>query len=213
MAFVFAVVPTLLIFTLSKTGRLGSASIILAGVAMSIFFSGIVALVEYFADSSKVAEVVFWSFGSVHNAGYIQLVIMAIVFVLCYIFAQLNWLNYNAMETGDISAHSIGINVNKSRVIHMIVAAIGTAIITAFCGTINFVGLLAPHIMRRFVGANYKMLIPASMFCGIGVVELSDILSCVILPGVILPIGAITSFIGAPVFIYCILKRSSAING
>lgn len=111
------------------------------------------------------------------------------------------------MECGDIAAHSVGLNTSKSRMIHIIIAALGTACITAFCGTINFVGLISPHIMRKFVGSSYKHLIPASALGGICLVTLSDIISCSIMPGLILPIGAITSFIGAPIFIYALISK------
>ena len=126
---------------------------------------------------------------------------MALMLLIVCIYSCLNSLNFNALECGDITAHGVGINVRKTRLTHLIVAALGSACVTAFCGTINFIGLIAPHIMRRFVGSNYKFLIPASAFCGASLLSLSDILSSAILPGVILPIGAITSFIGAPIFI------------
>lgn len=168
---------------------------------MAIFFGGVVALIEYFADSSKVAEVVFWTFGSVYNAHYPDLVIMATMLLIVCIYSLLNFTNFNALECGDVTAHSVGINVGSARLRHLIIAALGAACVTAFCGTINFIGLIAPHIMRKFVGANYKFLIPTSALCGACILILSDILSAGILPGVVLPIGAITSFIGAPIFI------------
>lgn len=126
---------------------------------------------------------------------------MVAMLIFILIYASINSLNFNAMECGDMTAHSVGINVGGSRLSHLIVAALASACVTAFCGTINFIGLIAPHIMRRFVGANYKYLIPTSALCGACILALSDILSAVILPGAILPIGAITSFIGAPIFI------------
>lgn len=194
-------IPTVIIFLISKLRSFSATSIILAGIAMAIFFGGIVAIVEYFADSSKVAEVVFWTFGSVYNATYPELVFMAIMLLIVCIYSMINYINLNALECGDMTAHSIGINVIGSRLTHLIVAALGAACVTAFCGTINFIGLIAPHIMRRFVGSNYKYLIPTSALCGACILSLSDILSACLLPGVILPIGAITSFIGAPIFI------------
>ena len=200
-AFIFAMIPTLIIFLISKLRSFSATSIILAGIAMAIFFGGVVALVEYFADSSKVAEVVFWTFGSVYNTQYSDLIFMAIMLLIVCIYSMLNFINFNALECGDMTAHSVGINVRSSRLRHLIIAALGAACVTAFCGTINFIGLIAPHIMRRFVGSNYKYLIPTSALCGACILILSDILSAGLLPGVILPIGAITSFIGAPMFI------------
>lgn len=208
-AFIFALIPTLIIFAISKFKNLSATSIILTGIAMSIFFAGIIALVQYFADSSKVAEVVFWTFGSVYNAGYQEIIFMVIIFLLVFIFASFNFLNYNAMECGDMTAHSIGLNVKNTRLINLIVAAIAAACMTAFCGTINFIGLISPHIMRKFVGSNYKYLIPASAICGAAILVLSDIISSVLLPGAILPIGAITSFVGAPIFIWILIRKKS----
>lgn len=206
-AFIFALIPTLLIFTISKLRNFSATSIILTGIAMSIFFGGIVAIVEYFADSSKVAEVVFWTFGSVYNTNFSQLGIMAIMLLIVCIYAFINSLNFNAMECGDMTAHSVGINVNNERGRHLIITALAAACVTAMCGTINFIGLIAPHIMRKFVGSSYKHLIPTSALCGASILCASDIISSIILPGVILPIGAITSFIGAPIFIWILLKK------
>ena len=207
LAFIFALFPTMLIFFISKLKQINSTAMILAGVAMSIFFGGLVAIIEYFADSSQVAEVVFWTFGSVYNANLIAIIIIAIAVVALIIYSIFNHINFNAMECGDMTAHTIGIDVNKQRVRHLIIAAAGAACVTAFCGTINFIGLIAPHVMRRFVGANYKYLTISSALCGACIVTISDIISAVVLPGAILPIGAITSFIGAPIFIYVLLKK------
>lgn len=210
-AFVFALIPTILIFAISKLKSLNATSIILVGIAMSIFFSGVIAVVQYFADSSKIAEVVFWTFGSVYNVNPASLLIMFIVLFVVFVYAFINSINFNALECGDTTAHSVGINVKNSRLKHLIIAAICAACTTAFCGTINFIGLIAPHIMRRFIGSNYKYLIPASTICGACLLSLSDIISAVIIPGAILPIGAITSFIGAPIFIYVLIKKSKQI--
>ena len=126
---------------------------------------------------------------------------MSIMLIFVLIYSLLSSLNFNALECGDMTAHSVGLNVTKSRLRHLIIAALGASCVTAFCGTINFIGLIAPHIMRRFVGSNYKYLIPTSAFCGASLLLASDVLSAIILPGAILPIGAITSIVGAPIFI------------
>lgn len=207
-AFIFAMIPTLIIFLISKIRSFSATSIILSGIAMAIFFGGVVAIAEYFADSSKVAEVVFWTFGSVYDTNYTEIIFMAIMLLIVCIYSLINFINFNALECGDMTAHSVGINVRGSRLRHLIIAALGAACVTAFCGTINFIGLIAPHIMRRFVGSNYKYLIPTSALCGACILSLSDILSAAIIPGVILPIGAITSFIGAPIFIWILLKKT-----
>lgn len=134
---------------------------------------------------------------------------MAIMLLCVLLYSLFSSMNLNALECGDITAHSVGINVSKTRLRHLVIAALGASCVTAFCGTINFIGLIAPHIMRRFVGSNYKHLIPSSAFCGAGLLLLSDIISQIILPGAVLPIGAITSFIGAPIFIWILIKKAN----
>ncbi|MDO5329496.1 MAG: iron ABC transporter permease [Coriobacteriia bacterium] len=207
LAFIFALLPTLLILAFSKRKNINATSIILAGIAMSIFFGGLVAIIEYFADSTKVAEVVFWTFGSVYSCSKPDIIMIFIVAIIMIVYGILNAINLNALECGDMTAHTIGVNVKTQRIRHLIVAAAGAACVTAFCGTINFIGLIAPHVMRKFIGANYKYLIPTSALCGAAIVTLSDIISSNIMTGAILPIGAITSFIGAPIFIYVLLKK------
>ena len=206
-AFLFALIPCAIIFFISKLKKLSATSIILCGVAISIFFGGIVALIEYFADSTQVAEVVFWTFGSVYNTHYSGILIIFTVMIFVLIYSVFNLTNLNALECGDTTAHSIGLNVKNTRLTILVIAALGTGCVTAFCGTINFIGLIAPHIMRKFVGSNYKYLLPTSAICGACLLVLSDVLSSIILPGVILPIGAITSCIGAPIFIYVLARK------
>lgn len=127
--------------------------------------------------------------------------------MLTLIFAMINSLNFNAYESGDEVAHSVGLSVTKSRAVNLIVSAVCAGAITAFCGTINFIGLIAPHVMRKLVGANYRVLIPASALCGASLLLIADIISGVAIPGAILPIGAITSFVGAPIFIAVLLRE------
>lgn len=208
LAFIFALIPTLLIYSVSILRKLNATSIILIGVAISIFFSGLVAMIQYFADSSKIAELIFWTFGSVYNAQAPELFLMTVIMLFGLLYAVFNSWNFNALECGDATAHSVGVNVRNSRLRHLIIAAICAACVTAFCGTINFIGLIAPHIMRRFVGSNYKCLVISSAFCGACILTISDIVSSLLIPGVILPIGAITSFIGAPIFIYVLIKKN-----
>lgn len=206
-SFLFSLIPIGLIYLLTKIKHLNKTGIILTGVAFSIFFSGLIALIEYFADSSKVAEVVFWTFGSVQDKTYNDILIIAIVLIAILTYSIFNYMNLNAFECGDNTAHNIGINTNKARLRHLIIAALSAGCVTAFCGTINFIGLIAPHIMRKIISANYKYLIVASAVCGSCLLVLSDILSASLDPGIILPIGAITSMIGAPIFIWILIKE------
>ncbi len=205
-AFVGAILSTIVILALSRFREMTPESIVLAGVALSALFTGGTTLVQYFAEDSQVAAVVFWTFGDLSRVNYQQLGIMAAVTLGSGIFFFFNRWNYNAMESGEGLAHGLGVAVTRTRLASMVVGAGAAATVIAFCGIINFIGLVAPHIMRRLLGSDYRYLLPASAAMGAVILLLSDVLCHVIVAPLVLPISAITSFVGAPVFIYLLFK-------
>ncbi len=205
-AFSGAMISTLVILGLSRIREMTPESIILAGVALSALFAGGTIFIQYFAEDSQVAAVVFWTFGDLSRVSYKEIGVMAIVTAFSTLFFIFNRWNLNAMETGEALAHGLGVNVKAMRAAGMIIAAAAAATITSFCGIINFVGLVAPHAMRRLVGSDYRFLLPASAFAGAELLLLSDILAHAIFSPLILPISAITSFVGAPAFLYLLFK-------
>ena len=205
-AFGGAMLSTLVILGLSRFRDMTPESIVLAGVALSALFSGATALVQYFAEDTQVAAVVFWTFGSLRRVTYRELAIMAAVTAACAIFFHFNRGNYNAMESGEASAHSLGVNVKGVRLVNMLVATVASSTIIAFCCIINFVGLVAPHVMRRFIGSDYRYLLPSSAVAGAVLLLASDLLASSLVPSVVLPISAITSFVGAPLFLWLLMR-------
>ena len=165
-AFAGAIASSLVILALSRFRDMTPETIVLAGVAMSALFTGGTALMQYFAEDTQVAAVVFWTFGDLGRVTYRELPIIAIVTAASAIFFMLNRWNYNAMESGEGSAHGLGVNVNRVRLSNMLIGTLASATVIAFCGTINFIGLVAPHIMRRILGSDYRYLLPASAIAG-----------------------------------------------
>lgn len=206
LAFAGAMLSTVVILAISQFRDMTPESIVLAGVALSALFAGGTALIQYFAEDTQVAAVVFWTFGSLRRVTYSELGVMSVVTLASFVFFFLNRWNYNAMESGEGSAHGLGVNVKGVRLSGMLVATLAASTVIAFCGTINFVGLVAPHIMRRFVGSDYRYLLPASALAGSGLLLLSDLIASSVVPSVILPISAITSFVGAPLFLFLLMK-------
>lgn len=206
-AFVGALASTLLILALSRFRDITPESIVLAGVAISALFTGATALIQYFAEDTQVAAVVFWTFGDLGRTSYKELAIMGAITLFSCIFFALNRWNFNAMESGEGTAHGLGVHVKHVRLANMLVGSLAAASIIAFCGTINFIGLVAPHIMRRFIGSDYRYLIPASALAGAALLMASDLIARCVAAPVILPISAITSFVGAPIFLYLLMKR------
>lgn len=207
-AFVGAVASTAIILALSRFRDMTPESIVLAGVALSALFTGATALIQYFAEDTQVAAVVFWTFGDLGRASYHEIAIMAVITAAACLFFYLNRWNFNAMESGEGTAHGLGLDVKRTRLLSMIVGAFAASAIIAFCGTINFIGLVAPHIMRRFIGNDYRYLLASSALAGAIILLLSDIIARMAVASVVLPISAITSFVGAPIFLYLLMRRA-----
>ncbi len=208
-AFFGAMLSTAVILGLSRFREMTPESIVLLGVALSALFTAGTALVQYFAEDSQVAAVVFWTFGDLSRVTGPQLAIMAAVAALTAVFFHCNRWAYNAIEGGEGLAHGLGVSVGTVRLASMVVASAAASTVIAFCGTINFIGLVAPHIMRRLLGADYRYLLPASALAGAAVLLLADILCHVIAAPLILPISAITSIVGAPLFIWLLFRGVS----
>ena len=212
-AFLCASLSTLVIILLSQFKKdLGPAGLILAGVALSSLFGGGSTLLQYFADETKIAAVVFWTFGNLGAAGWTELLILVLVLVAALLYFMLNRWNYNAMESGADTARSLGVNTRMVMLIGMGISSLASAVAVSFVGIISFVGLIAPHMMRRLVGNDYRFLIPCSAAAGALLLILADTFGRLIMAPVILPIGAITSFLGAPMFLY-LLFRGFKYNG
>ena len=208
-AFLGGITTTLVILLLSRISGATPSVMILAGVALSSIFSGATVLLQYFSDDNKVASVVYWTFGNLGRAGWKEIALILALSAGAFVYFYLNRWNYNCMESGTNTAKSLGVNVDLLILVSMCVCTLISATAIAFVGTISFVGLISPHIVRRFVGNDYRFLIPGSALMGAVIMLASDIASRAITPPAILPIGALTSFLGAPLFLYMIVKKGN----
>ncbi|MCL1992486.1 MAG: iron ABC transporter permease [Spirochaetes bacterium] len=206
-AFLGGIASTAVILALSRAGNFSPSAMILAGVALGAMFTGATALIQYFADDIVVATVVYWTFGNLGRAGWNEVALIFLFAALALAFFIFNAWNYNAIESGTNTAKSLGVPVDHLIVGSMIAASFISSVAVAFVGTINFIGLIAPHIARRFVGGDYRFLIPASAITGAALMLSADLVSRMIVSPIILPIGAVTSFLGAPLFLYLIVRK------
>ena len=208
-AFAFAggMTATLVILFLAKFKRLSPTAIILAGVAMhSLFLSGIY-LIQYIATETELAQVVFWTFGDVARSSWKEIGLLAgAVFLISIFLVLLRW-DLNAFALGDETAIGLGISVNKIRLTGMAVATIVAALATSFHGIIGFLGLIAPHTARRLVGDDHCLLIPFSAVLGALLLLTADTFGRLLIGSGSLPVGVITSFLGAPLFLYFLVKE------
>ena len=205
-AFAGSMMSTLFIVLLSRFRSMNASVLILAGVALSSLFSAGTTLMEYFADDVHVAAVVYWTFGDLGSTFWKDIAIMAGAVLLAGLYFAGNCWNYNAMQSGEDTAKGLGVNTHRVLILGMVVGAFTASVIVSYIGIINFVGLIAPHMVRRFVGTDYRYLLPASGLAGAILLLLSDTVARLIVAPIVLPIGAITSVLGAPLFLWIIFK-------
>lgn len=206
-AFVGGSISTVVVIAISCLRRdIGPAGLVLAGVALSSLFSGGSTLLQYFADETKIGAIVFWTFGSLSGTTWREIAILLVVFLASMLFFLANRWNYNALESGPDTAASLGVATRRVMLSSMLVCSLATAVAVSFVGIISFVGLIAPHIMRRFVGGDHRYLIPSSAVLGGLLLILADTFARTVVSPVVLPIGAITSFLGAPMFLILLFQ-------
>ncbi|AMK15902.1 FecCD family ABC transporter permease [Methanobrevibacter olleyae] len=205
-AFLGALIGVVAIIIISKIRNLAPEVMILAGVAMSALFSAGTMFLQYFASDTQVAATIFWTFGDVSRAVWNDFWIMLIILIPSISYFIYHSWDYNSLSAGETTAKSFGINTEKIRLIGLLLSSFTSALTVAFLGVIGFVGLIAPHIMRRILGNDHRFLIPSSGLLGALILLISDTLSRLILAPIILPVGIITAFMGAPMFLYIIIK-------
>lgn len=206
LSFLGSIAVALVILALSRFRQVSAEGIVLAGVAISSMLSGATALIQYFASEVELASLVFWTFGDLGSTGWRDLSPMAVVVGILVVYCVIHRWDFNALLSGEETAISLGINVKRMTMVNMILCCLTSSVIVANVGLINFIGLVAPHIVRRFVGNNHVYLIPGSALAGATLLLLSDLVARVLIPPVVLPIGAITSFLGGPLFLYLLFK-------
>jgi len=205
-AFLGALSSMAIILLLGRIRGLAPEAIILSGVALSSLYGAGTVLLQYITDETQLARAIAWSFGDVGRSGWneISAVFFATVFVFLLVYRH-SW-KLNAFEAGDDTASSLGIAVNSLRWQCIMAVSVVTALATAFHGLIAFVGLIAPHIARRICGSNHRHVIPASTMIGALLLLGADTFSRLIIGSGSFPVGITTSFLGAPLFIYLLVR-------
>jgi iron complex transport system permease protein len=164
-------------------------------------------LLQYFASDIEIASAVFWTFGDLKKAQWPQLGVIAVaVLPTGAYFLWRSW-RFNAMVWGDDTARSLGIGVHSLRLKALALAALAASVTTAFMGIIGFVGLIAPHIVRMVVGQDHRFLFPYSALAAGLLLLVSDLLARTVMAPIVLPVGILTSFAGAPLFLYLLMKH------
>ena len=203
VAFIGSLLTTALLFSIS---RRNTGSLLLSGIALNFFLSAMTTLTIYMSNR-QADNILFWTLGSLGNSSWTRLLILAPVTAAATVVAGRNCTAMDLLLMDDSTAISSGLNVKATRMILLVTASIVTATVVCFCGIIGFVGLMSPHFMRLLVGPKHRRLLPLSMMMGAVILLFADIVCRFIIAPSELPIGIITSVLGAPVFMLLLRRK------
>lgn len=207
-AFLGAIITIFIIYKLSTVyNKVAVTVMLLAGIAINAMLGAIVGLFTYVSTEEELKSFTFWTMGSLAN-GNIKVIFTLIPIVLTtYLFAHNKKVELNLMLLGEDEAKNSGVNTEKLKKMIILFVSLSIGASVAFCGIIGFIGLVVPHIARLIVGSNHKFFIPLSAILGAFVLLWADSLSRTIIAPAELPIGIITAILGAPFFLWLLLKN------
>lgn len=213
-AFTLALLTSFLVFYNSSRENFSTSKLVLTGIAVSSFFSGITTfLIVSASKESEVKSVLFWMTGSLSGSTWNGVRISFITLLISAIIIYSIHRELDIIMTGDEIAETLGVNVPRLRVLIVVVSSLLSSFIVANTGIIGFVGLVIPHVGRSVLGARHKRLIIFSILIGGIFLIITDCIARVILKGQEVPLGVITSMIGAPFFMWLVKKSSYNFGG
>lgn len=213
-AFVFSLIATMLVYKLSSSfGRITVSIMILVGVAINALAASCTGFLSYIARDPQARSIIFWNLGTFSGANWNAVMLVYAVTIPSIILVLRYSKALNALLLGESEAGYLGINTEslKTKIIllNTFIVAIGTSVV----GVIGFVGLIVPHLLRMIKSSDNRFLIIGSTFVGAIIMNVADMVSRVIIAPAELPIGIVTSFVGAPVFIWLLLKQKGGKGG
>ncbi|HRL20559.1 FecCD family ABC transporter permease [Alcaligenes sp. SDU_A2] len=206
-AFVFALLSAMLLDAVARWGAMSTANLVLFGIALVFSFNALVSLVQFVASAEALQGLVFWTMGSLSRSSWAKVGIMLGLFAIILPLSLRDTWKLTALRLGEDRATSFGINVSRLRLTSLIRISLLAALAVSFVGTIGFIGLIAPHIARRLFGEDHRFYLPGSALVGGVILSLASIASKNIVPGIIIPVGIVTSLVGVPFFLGVVLRR------
>ena len=185
---------------------------VLSGVVVGLVFSAIQTVMIVFSGD-KLSSALLWLFGSFVEVRWNQALLVLVPVLILSFFIMRYAKELNLVLLGESQARQMGLNVKRFNVIMLVLASVMASVCVAFVGIIGFVGLIIPHFCRMLFGGDHRLVLPASMAFGGCLMVFADLLSRMIILGIELPVGAITTLIGVPVFAYLLIRRGRMYNG
>jgi iron complex transport system permease protein len=204
LAFAGGFGTVLLVYLVARTGgRVPVVTLLLTGYAVSAVLAAVVALLM-FSSGRALAAVYNWLMGSLADASWAELGFAVPLLILSFVLLLARWRSLNLLLLGDAQAASLGLDVEREKLRLMVLATLATSAAVAISGTIGFVGLVVPHLLRLAIGPDHRLLLPGSLLFGASLLVVAD-LGARLVGGV--PVGIVTALIGAPFFLH-LLRRS-----
>ena len=202
------------LFISNLGGRSNSVKLLLAGMALSAVCGAFSSFIVYFANNKEgMQTIAYWMMGSFAGAKWETLAVIGPIVVLAVMFFWTQSRMLNLMLLGDESALTLGTDLHIYRQIYLLVSSLIVGFVVYAAGMVGFVGLVVPHVIRMLVGTDHKKLIPVSALTGAVFLVIADALCRVIIPRTELPIGILISLIGAPCFVYLMIKKTYGFGG
>lgn len=205
-AFVLAFGAAMVIQLVAGTRNGGGNALVLFGIAMVFAFNALLAVIQFVAPADTLQQLVFWTMGSLSRADGLSVAILALTLVAVVPFSLRAAWGLTLLQLGEERAESLGVSLPRLRFGCLARASLLAAVAVAFTGTIGFVGLVGPHVARMLVGEDHRFALPAAVLTGAVMMSFASIAAKVIVPGVLLPIGIVTTLVGLPVFVILLLR-------
>ncbi len=210
-AFLFSMIPAAVILIVSVRKNMMATTLILIGISISYLFSAANTLLQFFGDADAVKAALFWTVGDLNSALLSQIPYITLTLVVTLVLTLILLKDINIMKMGDDTAASLGVNVKLVRTGAIVLACFSTAVVVSFVGAIGFICLLGPQISRICIGGDLKYLLPASAVTGSLLMVIADFIAKAAVAPIILPVGAITAVVGAPVLIYLLIRNKNMV--
>ena len=206
-------VSTLLVYSLATTGKYTDmTSMLLGGIAIGTLSSALVGIFIFMSDDNQLRSITFWLLGSISGATWSSIITAGPIILLSTFILALLGSHLNALSLGDNVAFHIGVRVESSKRLVIILACCATGAAVCISGMIGFIGLVAPHIVRLSIGADHKFLVPTAALLGSFILLLADLLARTLASPAEIPLGVVTSLIGAPFFLWLVFRNKTKVG-
>ncbi len=206
-AFVMTMIAAGVLFLFATLKQFNAAMLVLVGIALLFLFQSLLSLIQYISAPEISQQILFWLFGSLTKATWENLAVTAAVTAVCVALLSRDIWKLTALRLGEERAAGLGINLQVLRVKTLVLVAVMTATAISFVGVIGFIGLVAPHIARLLLGEDQRFFLPGAMLAGAAFLSISSVLSKIMIPGALFPVGIVTSFVGVPFFFWIVLTK------